>query len=187
MVPMYVIMYLYIYIYIYIYMYTVRVCVYVYIYIYISTWPPAERGGGFRGECGFSCTSSVGLREVMFFARPRFIGRRSPSPTDIIHPPKSTANLRTQILDFRGFDSNIILILRAGILMSIGNKYPGNYESTNLSRDNISREIGRPAAWWMRAPAAPQLAHKAGCPQRLHSHDCRLLPPPNVSRRLSSQ
>ena len=31
-----------------------------------------------------------------------------------------TANLRTNIMDFRGFDSSIILILRVGILMSIG-------------------------------------------------------------------
>ena len=37
-------------------------------------------------------------------------------------PPllQSTANLRTKILDFRGFDSGRILILRGGILMSIG-------------------------------------------------------------------
>ena len=33
---------------------------------------------------------------------------------------KCTANLHTKILDFRGFDSNIILVLRGGILMSIG-------------------------------------------------------------------
>ena len=32
-----------------------------------------------------------------------------------------TANLRTKILDFRGLDSSRILILRGGILMSIGN------------------------------------------------------------------
>ena len=32
----------------------------------------------------------------------------------------STANLPTNIMDFRGFDSSIILILRGGILMSIG-------------------------------------------------------------------
>ena len=31
-----------------------------------------------------------------------------------------TANLRTQILDFRGFDSSIILILRGGHLRFIG-------------------------------------------------------------------
>ena len=32
-----------------------------------------------------------------------------------------TANVRTKILDFRGFESSRILILRGGILMSIGN------------------------------------------------------------------
>ena len=31
-----------------------------------------------------------------------------------------TANLRTKILDFRGFDSSIILVLRGGILISTG-------------------------------------------------------------------
>ena len=33
----------------------------------------------------------------------------------------ATANLRTKIMDFRGFYSSIILMLRGGILMSIGN------------------------------------------------------------------
>ena len=32
-----------------------------------------------------------------------------------------TAYLRTEIMDFRGFDSKVILIVRGGILMSIGN------------------------------------------------------------------
>ena len=54
---------------------------------------------------------------------------------------ESTANLRTKILDFRGFDSNIILVLRGGILMSIG-YFPEVVESTILSRDSFSREIG---------------------------------------------
>ena len=34
-----------------------------------------------------------------------------------------TANLRTEILDFRGFDSSRVLILRGGILMSIGSPW----------------------------------------------------------------
>ena len=33
----------------------------------------------------------------------------------------STANLRTNIMDFRGFDSNIIIIIRGGIPRPIGN------------------------------------------------------------------
>ena len=36
------------------------------------------------------------------------------------HPSGSAANLPTKILDFRGFDSSIVLILRGGTLMSIG-------------------------------------------------------------------
>ena len=57
---------------------------------------------------------------------------------------RKTANLRIKILDFRGFDPSRILILRGGILMSIGN-FP---DSCNLSREMLSgemlsREIGR--------------------------------------------
>ena len=46
-----------------------------------------------------------------------------------------TANLRTKIPDFRGFDSSMILSLRGGIQMPMGN-FPRKIESTNLSRDN---------------------------------------------------
>ena len=56
------------------------------------------------------------------------------------------ANLPTNIMDLRGFDSNIILILRVGILRSIGDfpeSLSGKFESSNLSRHNASREIGR--------------------------------------------
>ena len=45
------------------------------------------------------------------------------------------AELRAEILDFRGFDSSGILIPRGGMLMFIGN-FPGCFGSTNLSRDN---------------------------------------------------
>ena len=41
------------------------------------------------------------------------------------HTPADTANPRTKILDFRGFDSSRILVLRGGILMSKGNS-PGD-------------------------------------------------------------
>ena len=44
--------------------------------------------------------------------------------------PPSTANLRTKILDFRGFDSSRILILKRGILMSKG-----------ISPENLSQAI----------------------------------------------
>ena len=51
----------------------------------------------------------------------------------------TTANLRTKILDFRGSDSSRILISRGGILR----KSCGSLASTNLGRDDLSREIGR--------------------------------------------
>ena len=42
-----------------------------------------------------------------------------------------TANLRTRILDFRGLDSSIILILRGGILMSMEN-FPESFSQAIL-------------------------------------------------------
>ena len=56
--------------------------------------------------------------------RPGETGRRTASApvgvSDSIVRQANTANLRTNIMDFRGFDSSIVLILRGGILMSIG-------------------------------------------------------------------
>ena len=46
-----------------------------------------------------------------------------------------TANLPAKILDFRGFYSSIILVSRGG-------GFPGKFESSNLIRGNVSREIG---------------------------------------------
>ena len=51
------------------------------------------------------------------------------------------ANLLTKIMVFLGFDSSTILILRGGTLMSY-REFPGLFESTNLSRDNLSRGLG---------------------------------------------
>ena len=54
----------------------------------------------------------------------------------------TTANLRTKILEFRGFDSNINLPLRGG--NDYGHReFPRKFESPNLSRDHLSRVIGR--------------------------------------------
>ena len=55
-------------------------------------------------------------------------------------PPREPVRqilVRTNIMDFRGFDSNIILILRGGI------PRPRKFESTHLSRHSLSREMGR--------------------------------------------
>ena len=53
-----------------------------------------------------------------------------------------TANRRTKTLDFRGFDSSRILSLRGEFPRPIG-ECPGKFGSTNLTRDNLIREIGR--------------------------------------------
>ena len=53
-----------------------------------------------------------------------------------------TPNLPTKIVDFRGFDSSIILIYRGGILMSMGD-FPDDLSQAMLVGCNVSREIGR--------------------------------------------
>ena len=50
-----------------------------------------------------------------------------------------TANLRTEILDLGGFDSSRILIVNSHVHREL----PGEFELSNLSRNNLSREIGR--------------------------------------------
>ena len=58
-------------------------------------------------------------------------------------PIQTTANLRTKILDFRGFDSSGIL--DSGVEFSCpSDNFPDFFEPTNLGSDNLSREIGRP-------------------------------------------
>ena len=54
---------------------------------------------------------------------------------------RSTANLCTKILDFRGFNSSIVLILRGGTPRPVGNF--SEILSRNLSREILSGEIGR--------------------------------------------
>ena len=58
-------------------------------------------------------------------------------------PPLCTSNLRTNIVDFRGFDSSIMFINRKGWNSHVHREFPGKFESSYLSRDNLSREIGR--------------------------------------------
>ena len=53
-----------------------------------------------------------------------------------------TAYLRTKILDFRGFDSSIILILRGGIIISVGD-FPESLSQAILAGRILSREVGR--------------------------------------------
>ena len=60
----------------------------------------------------------------------------------------STANLRTKILNLRGFDSSTRLILRVGFSGPKGT--PQKFESTHLSRETLGREIGRMSNPWIR-------------------------------------
>ena len=66
----------------------------------------------------------------------------SHSPSHSHNHSNSTANLPTNIVGFRGFDSSIILNLK-GWNSQTRREFPGKFESSNLSRDNVSREIGR--------------------------------------------
>ena len=56
--------------------------------------------------------------------------------------PAATPNTRTNIVDFRGCDSSIILIIRGGILRPIGD-FPESLSQAMLAGCNLSREIGR--------------------------------------------
>ena len=110
---------------------------------------------------------------------------------------KDTANLRTKILDFRGSDSSRILILRGGILISIGN-FPGNLSQAILVRRFLVGRVGvdvravgdqercvppTPArAWTVGLPPskAPSRGREAQGRQRgfcLLPPACALLPP----------
>ena len=61
--------------------------------------------------------------------------------------PSLTANLHTKIPVFRGFDSNIILILRAWILMSIGN-FPESLSQAILAGRFLVGRLGV-SAWFL--------------------------------------
>ena len=80
-------------------------------------------------------------------------------------------------MDFRGFDSIIILIIRGGD-SHLHSGFPGMFESSNLSMDNGSRKIGRTP----RLPPPPLLDSRKGGFTRpsieetypgQHTHDAR--------------
>ena len=117
---------------VYIYICTyIQICMYmcIYIYIYIGQKGVIAGHGEIRmfAPRGKSAHCSDGE-----FLRPSFVALfymfRDPARfamtlltmTPLCPFQSSTANIRTRILDFRGFDSSRILMLRGGILMSIG-------------------------------------------------------------------
>ena len=60
----------------------------------------------------------------------------------VIYSIVYTPNLPTNIVDFRGFDSSIMLILRGGIPRPMGD-FPESSSQAMLAGCNISREIRR--------------------------------------------
>ena len=86
-----------------------------YIYIYIHTY--------------------IQVMYIVYTHMRAFLKRRAPC----------TANLRAKLPDFRGFDLSRILMLRGGILLfgHAHREFIEKFESSNLSRNNISREIWR--------------------------------------------
>ena len=71
-----------------------------------------------------------------------------------------TVNLRTKILDLRWFDSSRILILRGGILMSIGN-FPESLSQAILVGRFLVGRLGVAGAE-CKTPARPLVAHGRG-------------------------
>ena len=91
------------------------------------------------------CCDRCCARSVLAIRRSRISkgGSRIPEPMAYLDLGVLMANLHTKILDFGGFDSSLILVLRGGILMSVGNFFDLSSEHILVGRDNLSREIGR--------------------------------------------
>ena len=134
---MYIYIYTYIHastIYIYIYIHTLYVCVYrcvcIYIYIYICSL--SFFLSLYIHICIYTIifnliasVSSSGvlhrLTERLQFSHAARCFHSILYHVSYMHVRESTPSLPTNIVDLRGFDSSIILILWAGILMSTGN------------------------------------------------------------------
>ena len=103
---------------------------------YISLLLLLSSGSGGSSSSSSSSSSSciILLREICGAAPEPFPGLRPPLDAGI------AANLRTKTLDFEGFDSSRIF---KGWNSHVDREFLGKFESTNVSRDNLSREIGR--------------------------------------------
>ena len=62
-----------------------------------------------------------------------------------------TVNLRTKILDFRGLDPSIILIIKGGILMSIGD-FPESWSQAILAGIMLVGRLGVPPPPPLQSP-----------------------------------
>ena len=107
----------------------------------------------------FVPTPSGSRARLRALARVRCGARLPRTTTDA-----STANLRADILDFRGFDSSIILILRGGILMSMGD-FPESLSQAILVGIMLVGRLGVMADSSMHQP--PRALPLGRAPKRL--------------------
>ena len=151
--------------YIYIYIYTHNIYIYTHICIYTCMY--AARG--YIHVCIYTCMYTyMYIYIYIYITLPSSLGQAR--RRRVTH----TANLHAKILDFGGFDSNRILMLRGGILMSVGillevlnqrilvgiilvgrlgvpiEIMDWTYPATNLSRDNLSK-----GDWAQATPCPP--------------------------------
>ena len=94
-------------------------------------------------------------------------GNKNKTATERVQPvcaPTYGQYLRTKILDFRGFYSSIISLNLKGWKSHVYREFSGNLESSNLSRDNLSREIGRTRATRARKSANTASVAPRGAP-----------------------
>ena len=109
--------------------------IYIYIYIYML----------FRRAVPSARLKPGGCSAAPLSARPALeYGVRARSCTT---ENQDTTNLRTKILNFRGFDSSRVLVLRGWTSHARG-EFPGKFESSKLSRDNL---VGRSGVRHMEA------------------------------------
>ena len=135
--------------YIYIYIYT-YICVYIYIYIYTHV---------------YICTY---LSIIMYIYIYIYI---SPPRRACGQSPYQDSGLRRarieQYLNFKGWNYHVHM------------EFPGSFESTNLSRDNLSREIGHTTMRKKRLP------HTVTHLVRVHTESARIRTPGSRSSRVS--
>ena len=97
--------------------------------------------------------SQAGSSRGVFKPPPRLSTRRAPPRARLCGEP-SAANLATNIMDFRGFDSSNLN--SKGWNSQTRREFSGKFESSNLSRDNVIREIGSTARVCGRKNTPPE-------------------------------
>ena len=143
-------MYIYIYTHIYIYMYIERdtyIHIYIYTYTYIPTYLPTcihtcmhACIHTYMHACmhayihTYICVNVICMPPCL--CCPRLMSALTASALVC-----STPNLPTNIMDFRGSDSSVILLQRGDF--QAHREFPIKFDSSNVGRRNVSSRIGR--------------------------------------------